>query len=306
MQPTPEGTFSRRAVLLGAAGLAGTGLLAACGSKSSTSSSATDIGLVPADGTSALQAIFDAANPFIVTGSPQRMAFGITGPDGATILDVPASLEFRMSRNGQAVGAPLTVTGHRDGVPIGYFPVRTTFDSTGEYQVAVTLDGKVSTQTVNVGDGATSTLVPRGGQMKPVETPTVADHRGVEPICTRPSGTCPFHTQTVTQALAANKPTVLLVSTPEFCQIGVCGPVLDLMIEAAPRYPGVQFIHAEVYANAEAVKDAGQAKLAPVIDAYGLTYEPALYVANASGVVLERLDNVFDRGELNDALKTVA
>ena len=306
MRPTPETTISRRAVLLGAAGLAGAGLLAACGSSSNTSTSATDIGLTPAEGTSSLQAIFDAANPYVVTGSPQRMSFGITGPDGATILDVPASLEFRISRNGQDVGSPITVAGHRDGVPIGYFPLRTSFDQAGDYRVAVTLDGKSSTQDVTVGDGAASTLVPRGGQMKPVDTPTVADHRGVEPICTRPSGTCPFHTQTLTQALAAHKPTVLLVSTPEFCQIGVCGPVLDLVIEAAPRYPGLQFIHAEVYTNAEAVKDAQQAALTPVIGAYGLTYEPALYVANASGLVLDRLDNVFDRGEIDEVLKTVA
>jgi len=293
-------------VLLGAAGLAGAGLLAACGSNSSTTTAATELTLTPADGASALQAIFDAVNPFVVTGSPQRMAFGIAGPDGATILAVPASLEFRISRDGRDLGAPLTVAGHHDGVPIGYYPVRTVFDEPGTYQVAVTLDGKTSSQDVTVGAGASSTLVPRGGQMKPVETPTIADHRGVDPICTRPAGTCPFHTQTLTQALAAAKPTVLLVSTPEFCQIGVCGPVLDLLIEAAPTYPGVQFIHGEVYTNAEAVKSADQATVTPVINAYGLTYEPALYVADARGLILERLDNIFDRTELADALKTLA
>lgn len=309
MQPTPERALSRRAILLGAAGVAGMGLLAACGSTSSNATgdaNGTDIALTPVDGRSSLQAIFDAANPFVVTGSPQRMAFGIVGPDGATIKDVPASLEFRISLNGQDVGAPITVAGHSDGVPIGYYPLRTTFQQPGDYRVAVTLDGASSTQDVTVGDGASSSLVPRGGKMRPVETPTVADHRGVEPICTQPSGTCPFHTQTVTQALAAGKPTALLVSTPEFCQIGVCGPVLTLLEEAAARYPTIQFIHAEVYTNAEAVKDAQQATLAPVIDAYGLTYEPALFVADAGGTVIERLDNVFDRGELNEALTTVA
>jgi hypothetical protein len=54
------------------------------------------------------------------------------------------------------------------------------------------------------------------------------------------------------------------------------------------------------------VKDASSAQLAPVIDTYGLTYEPALFVANASGLVLERLDNIFDRAELAEALKTIS
>jgi hypothetical protein len=261
--------------------------------------------LTPATGSS-LQAIFDASNPYLVTGSPQRLAFGITGPDGATKVDVPASLEFRISRDGKDVGSPITVAGHSAGVPIGYFPLRTTFDQPGQYRVTVDLDGAASTQDVTVGDAASSTLVPRGGRMKPVDTPTVTDHRGVEPICTRPSGPCPFHTLTLTQALASGKPTALLVSTPEFCQIGVCGPVLELLIAAAPAHAPVQFIHAEVYTNAQAVKDAQQATLAPVIDAYGLTYEPALYLANAAGTVTERLDNVFDRTEIDEALRSLS
>ncbi|HEY5154098.1 MAG TPA: hypothetical protein VIJ47_05145, partial [Acidimicrobiales bacterium] len=125
MQPTPQALFSRRTVLLGAAGLAGVGLLAACGSSSSTTTGATELTLTPADGPSTLQAIFDAVNPFVVTGSPQRMAFGVAGPDGSPILAVPASLEFRISRDGRDLGAPLSVAGHHDGVPIGYYPVRT-------------------------------------------------------------------------------------------------------------------------------------------------------------------------------------
>jgi hypothetical protein len=129
---------------------------------------------------------------------------------------------------------------------------------------------------------------------------------------------------TVTEALASGKPTALLVATPQFCQIGVCGPVLDLLVEIGPQFPTVQIIHAEVYTDAQAIleqsnstagtsgmpsspAEAGSsAQLAPVVEAYGLTYEPALYLANGAGTIVDRLDNVFDRGEIRLGLQAIA
>jgi hypothetical protein len=48
------------------------------------------------------------------------------------------------------------------------------------------------------------------------------------------------------------------------------------------------------------------ATLAPIIDTYGLTFEPSLFVADATGTVRTRLDNVYDRTELRDALASVS
>lgn len=327
MLPTPGAPLSRRTVLLGAAGLAGSAVLVACGSSGSkNTTTGTNIALSPSDGSSSLIPIFgaDAAYQYVVTGSPQRLAFGVNGPNGEHLLDVPPSLSFQLSKDGQAVGNPTEVLAHTDGVPIGFYPYRATFDSAGTYQVEVTIDGKQASAPFDVVDGASSSLVPRGAAMRPSETPTVADARGVAPICTRPAGTCPFHTMTLTQALATGQPTALLIATPKFCQIGVCGPVLDLLTEIGPQFPGIQIIHAEVYTNAEAIfasssgtvdgsrtpaapaDVSGSAQLAPVVDTYGLTYEPALYLANAAGTIVDRLDNVFDRGEIRTGLQAIS
>ena len=61
-------------------------------------------------------------------------------------------------------------------------------------------------------------------------------------------------TQSLTAAIAAARPIAFLVGTPEFCQTGVCGPVLDLLVEQAPDHPEIQFVHAEVYTNVEATR----------------------------------------------------
>jgi hypothetical protein len=52
------------------------------------------------------------------------------------------------------------------------------------------------------------------------------------------------------------------------------------------------FIHAEVYAD----RDATQ--VAPAVNAMSMNYEPALFITDDRGVVVERLDAVFDAVEV--------
>ena len=72
---------------------------------------------------------------------------------------------------------------------------------------------------------------------------------------------------------AEGRPVALLVSTPKFCQVAICGPVLDVLLSQRGAFPDVRMIHAEVYTD-ETIET-----LAPVIDALGMTYEPGLFVA---------------------------
>ena len=45
--------------------------------------------------------------------------------------------------------------------------------------------------------------------------------------------------------------------------------------------------------------------MAPAVEAVGMFYEPALFVTDATGIVVERLDAVWDETELVDALDRV-
>jgi hypothetical protein len=92
---------------------------------------------------------------------------------------------------------------------------------------------------------------------------------------------------------------VLLVSTPAYCQIGICGPVLDLLTELTGPTSGATVIHAEVYKAPKTSLD----ELAPVVEGLSLDYEPALFAVDATGTIVERLDTVFDRTEIAAALE---
>ena len=82
--------------------------------------------------------------------------------------------------------------------------------------------------------------------------------------------------------------------------------MLDLVLEQVPARPDVRFVHAETYLDPTATPDApAAAGVAPVVTAYGLTFEPSLFVADAGGRVVSRIDDIVDRGELLAALDAV-
>jgi hypothetical protein len=297
----PISTVSRRSVLVGGAALA---LLTACTKSSDDSASTSQLSLAPDGDTRVLIANFAYGDNYLITGAPQRMTF-LVGVGGAPTTDAPPELSFQLSKDGNDVGEPIVVPAHNDGVPVPYFPLRTTFDEAGLWIATAQIDGAPATQSFQVSEPGEVALVQPGGAMKPLDTPTVDDHRGVEPICTD-SPECPLHSQTLTAALGTGQPVALLVGTPAYCQTGLCGPVLTLLVEEAPNHPDIQFVHAEVYTDAQAVGDVNNATLAPIIDTYGLTFEPSLFVADATGTVRTRLDNVYDRTELRDALASVS
>ena len=224
---------------------------------------------------------------------------------GDTPKDLPKSIDVTVLLNGTPIGAPIPTTMHGDGIPVPYYPVRATFAQAGQYTLAATLAGAPSTTQFTVVAPAKLPLIQPGAKLPAAQTPTTTDARGVKPICTRQKNgapdPCPLHDITLADALKTGKPTAFLISTPAYCQIGICGPVLDLLLEAKPDHPNVQFLHAEVYKDPA----SGSHDTAPIVDTFGLNYEPALYLASADGTIVERLDNVFDRTEIKLGLDKI-
>ena len=69
------------------------------------------------------------------------------------------------------------------------------------------------------------------------------------------------------------------------------------MVGVEPEYADVyDFVHAEVW------KDLTVTEVAPAIDALGIAFEPALFITDADGVIVERLDGLWDATELRERL----
>lgn len=296
---------TRRSFLLGSAAAA---LLAACGDDGDAAPTIGGDGDGDtAPGTDAstpiLGVTFDR-NGLLVAGIAQRAPFLLFESSGGLVrpTEAPAELRFDVVDPDGRPLEPVTVARHGDGIDRAYYPMRTTFPGTGLHTVRTEVDGNPLEYAVNVNEPG-AVAVPQVGDRMPVAaTPTEADPLGVQTICTR-EATCPFHAVSLDAALADGRPVAVLWSTPAYCQVAICGPVLDLLIEVAPQHPDVAVVHAEVYPNDPPPDGRPPASFT---DAFGLTFEPSLFVADATGAIVSRLDNIYDSTELGDALAAAA
>jgi len=310
----PRRVDRRGFLVLGGSALVAAPFLASCSSDGDTAATGTstsgtahehDLPSGPATGTASMVAVFDP-NAYAVTGNEQRLPLAVLAEDGSIDPAGPESIEFQVRRDGEAIGERITVARHNEGVPIGFYPLRTTFPEAGTYSIEATLDGQLVSQAVTVSEPSSQPLLVVGGTLPSLPTPTTTDAQNVDPICTQITGPCPLHDETLEQVLDSGRPMALLVSTPAYCQIGVCGPVLDILLDLRAEFPDVAFLHCEVYQDAEAKGGPQAATPARIMDALGMTFEPTLWVASPDGVVVERLDFTFDAVEMRKAIALVA
>ena len=213
-------------------------------------------------------------------------------------VDLPATLTAKLvnADTQEVVAESLSADRHDTGLTIPYWPFRVDIDKPGIYTLIV--DGGPAEGAAIQVLNAAAVLIPLvGSQLPGFDTPTVDDHRGVEPVCTRTPEPCLFHNITLNEALALKKPIAYLVGTPAHCSTGTCAPALEALIAVKKSIgDAMTFLHAEIYTDDKATT------VAPAVVALKMEYEPAIYITDASGKIIERFDAVFDANEISSAI----
>jgi hypothetical protein len=296
--------LSRRGFLLGSTAAA---VLVACGDDGDDVDTGGSAGTDGGTGTTAggdpalvLGEAFDR-NGLLVAGIAQRAPFLLFEESGGlvAIADAPDEITFTASPES---GDPITGVAARrgDDVDRAYYPFVATFPAPGIWSIEAELgDGRILRSEVNV--NADVAVAQVGEPLPAAPSPTTADPLGVTNLCTQ-DPPCPFHEVSLADAVTQGRPVAVLVSTPEYCQVGICGPVLQVLTDAAASRPDLTVIHVEVYTEGSP-GDTGPASPL-VVDTFQLAYEPVLFVADATGTVTARLDNIYDGPELAEALAT--
>jgi hypothetical protein len=293
---TPLPAYSRRRFLALSASLGLGGLVAACGGSSSSSSSGAIDGV---SGT--LQVVKRFPTSGLVPGSI-RLPISLADTSGVLTTDgkvkLPQTLTGKVidTASGDVVIASVSADKHDTNMPTPYWPFIIDVQKVGFYLLILDVapESEMSFQ-VEERENVLSPLV--GDPLPPFDTPTVDNSRGIDPICTRPEGTCPFHAVTLTKALQSGKPVVYLIGTPAYCETGTCAPGLEALIDLSKTIGDAAiFVHADVYVDKTATT------VAPAVLAYKLAYEPLIYITDTKGVLVNRLDAVFDVTEISSAL----
>lgn len=293
--------ISRRTFITGSLGVIGAtstvgvgSLLAGCSGGSSSTTANSVLGL------SDLQLV--QRFPQVLVPGNVRLPFSLANQAGLLTtdsgLDLPTTLTAKLinSDTQEIVAESLSANRHDTGLTIPYWPFRVNIDKPGIYTLIV--DGGPAEGAAIQVLNATEVLIPLvGSQLPGFDTPTVDDHRGVEPVCTRTPEPCEFHNITLNEALALKKPIAYLVGTPAHCQTGTCAPALEALITVKKSIgDAMTFLHAEIYTDDKATT------VAPAVVALKMEYEPAIYITDASGKILERFDAVFDADEISSAI----
>tara|TARA_E500000331_G_scaffold321445_1_gene335696 strand:+ start:467 stop:1345 length:879 start_codon:yes stop_codon:yes gene_type:complete len=284
--------LSRRHALISIAGFTGGLILTSCGNKEDYET--LSLGARFADG-------YQAPTVF-TSGSPQRAPYVLISEQGWPLSEeVPDAIELIVTE----INSEETIFEgkvHRHGEPgvIPYFPLIFDPPRSGEYKVEGRgMDGH---HQLIVTDPSDIQLIQIGQKMPSIQTPTMQNNLEINPICTKSSGPCSLHKKSLDESLSSSTPTALLVSTPRFCQTDVCGPALDILIKQSELLDGkLSIIHAEVFKEPEKQNFS----VAPVVEAFGLTFEPSLIVANSEGVITSILHFAMDTKEVSEALSTV-
>lgn len=135
------------------------------------------------------------------------------------------------------------------------------------------------------------------GQATPAVGPASIDSRATS------TGQVPdpvLHDTTVADAVAAGRPTVVVISTPVYCVSRFCGPITETVEALAERYGDrAEFIHLEVWKDfdTQTINDAAEWILT---DDGG--NEPWTFLVDPDGTIAARWDNVVDVADLEGRL----
>ena len=290
--------FTRRQVITAASSLA---FLAACGDSSGTKGSGTAGNISASDPTEPPKGGWILVQrfptePLMVAGD---VRLPVSLADDTRMLDNgPATLAGWIETDDDARTRVADVTGIRrnEGIATPYWEVRATLPAAGTYALRLQDDdGYGASFTVYSPADVISPLT--GDVLPPFDTPTVDDHRGVEPYCTLTPDPCPLHDMTLTDALAIGKPLAYMVGTPAHCQTGTCAPGLQFLMSEHQRVGDkMVMVHADVYA------DNAATEVAPAVNALGVQYEPIIYFCTADGTIVDRLDAIWDASELTERI----
>jgi len=293
--------ISRRTFISGSLGVIGatstvglSSLLAGCSGGSSSTTTDSVLGLAD------LQLV--QRFPQVLVPGNVRLPFSLANQAGLLTtesgLDLPTTLTAKLvnADTQEVVAESLSADRHDTGLAIPYWPFRVDIDKPGIYTLIV--DGGPAEGAAIQVLNATEVLIPLvGSQLPGFDTPTIDDHRGVEPVCTRAPEQCEFHNITLNEALALKKPIAYLVGTPAHCSTGTCAPALEALITVRKSIgDAMTFLHAEIYTDDKATT------VAPAVIALKMEYEPAIYITDASGKIIERFDAVFDADEVSSAI----
>lgn len=330
VSPLPAG----RARLVAMMVLAAT--LAACGGSSNAGTTTARPATVTAPSTAATQARADAP-PFAPVVASSELVVGynrftlgiIDQKTGQPVPDAEVKLRFFTVQGNQGTPrfegaarfvapardagvAPIVPHRHADGnthphanaeADVGVYAIRLEFDQPGKWGVEATFrapDGREGKVTAPFEVLAQPVTPPVGAPAPRTRNLTVRDVKDISEIDSAIEPLAAFHQDTVADAIAAGRPTLVAFVTPGYCATRFCGPAYEVLKKLQPKFDGkAAMIHIEIWRD-----PVNKVPFEAVVE-WKLQSEPYIFVIDRAGVITAKFEGPVSLAELDEALTRV-
>ena len=244
-----------------------------------------------------------------------RVVFGVIDDGVGPVSDANVVIStFYLPATGGQEGPMETVNAMFQAWPVsprGVFTAQLQFDRPGEWGIGAVLtdaDGLERKASARVRVGESSATPAIGATAPRSVSKTLADVDGFSQITTDFEPDTDLYGMTIAEALDADKPLLVVFSTPAYCQTATCGPQLGVVKELKAEYGDrMNFIHIEVYDNPHEIEgDLSKAVISPTAEEWGLPSEPWTFVVDSEGIIRAKFEAFTTRDELEAALQDVA
>lgn len=179
------------------------------------------------------------------------------------------------------------------------------FPEAGTYQATIETEGMADAGPVGIVVSENPDVVQPGDEAPKSLTRTSAEYPDLAVISSDSDPDPLMYRLSIDQAVTDGTPAVIVFATPAWCVSQTCGPLLDQTKSLRADFPGVDFVHVEVYDNIQ-VDSFDQLVLVPAVEEWGLPSEPWVFVVDSDGIVSASFEGAASREEMSAAIASVA
>jgi hypothetical protein len=257
----------------------------------------------------------DEVEPFVVVASSngsigigeQRVLFALVDPETDEFLASPdreATVTIRDENGSPLDTYPMEFIWTVPDVR-GLYVAHVDIPEAATYQATIDAEGMATAGPAGFVAFDDPPLIEPGEEAPASETRTSADFPDLSVISSDPEPDPAMYESSVASAVTSGAPSVIVFATPAFCASQTCGPLLDQVKALRSDYPGVDFVHVEIYEDLQ-VSSPEELTVVPATDEWGLPSEPWVFVVDPSGVVTSAFEGAASDDELTAAIDAVS
>jgi hypothetical protein len=249
-----------------------------------------------------------------------RVVFGLIDREGMPLRTDEAVVEALFIPNSQSQGTVQdTTTARFIQWPVGQqgvFSATLNFNQVGKCTVLSPACWALRVRAIGP-DGAPISALANFSVKSQSNTPGIGNPvpasvtlRGsdVEDLATVTSSGVPdpdLYRLSIDEALAEDKPLVVVFATPAFCVSAACGPQVEVISELKEMFTDdANFIHVEVFVDPHLIEGGRPSSgFVPSVEEWGLPTEPWTFIINKDGLMHSKFEAFATLEELEESLR---